>query len=245
MKNEIKEINIINKEGTLVATSREIATNFNKRHSDVLEKINKTKAKTNSTEKSAQYFIASKYVDTSGKENKEYLLTKDGFSLIVMGFTGSKALQFKMAYIDKFNEMENTLKEQSTKLTGVEPQVLQLAQGMQIIGQVVGSIQKTINNVQEFVKDSLNSKDIQIDRTAEMIGLRDKNTKMLSSTLKDKISELIGIRITATNQIYKNMKNRVFKEYNVFKWEDIPIGQYNKVYAYIDSIEKDDINFYV
>ncbi len=40
----------------------------------------------------------------------KYNLTKDGFTLLVMGFTGKKALQFKMMYINEFNRMEEELK---------------------------------------------------------------------------------------------------------------------------------------
>lgn len=41
--------------------------------------------------------------------NKCYLMTRDGFSLLVMGFTGQKALEWKLRYIEAFNEMENSL----------------------------------------------------------------------------------------------------------------------------------------
>lgn len=106
-----KIINVSNKDGKLVVSSREVAENFGKRHSDVLEKIHVLIAQVNSTENSVQYFILSRYVDSSGKANKEYLLTRDGFSLLVMGFTGQKALDWKLKYITAFNEMENALKE--------------------------------------------------------------------------------------------------------------------------------------
>jgi phage regulator Rha-like protein len=44
------------------------------------------------------------------RTQKEYLLTRDGFSLVVMGFTGQKALQWKLKYIEAFNKMEAQLK---------------------------------------------------------------------------------------------------------------------------------------
>lgn len=56
------------------------------------------------------FFVESKYKDPSGKMNKCYILTRDGFSLLVMGFTGQKALEWKLKYINAFNYMENTLK---------------------------------------------------------------------------------------------------------------------------------------
>ena len=55
------------------------------------------------------FFIESKYKDASGKQNKCYLMTRDGFSLLVMGFTGQKALEWKLKYIEAFNYMEESL----------------------------------------------------------------------------------------------------------------------------------------
>ena len=67
--------------------------------------------KLHSAEKSVQlFFFKTFYKDASGKSNKEYLMNRDGFSLLVMGFTGTKALEWKLKYINAFNEMEATLK---------------------------------------------------------------------------------------------------------------------------------------
>lgn len=106
----LEEIKIKEEKGVMVVSSREISLNFEKRHSDVLEKIESLMREMNSTEKSVQYFILNNYKDDSGKSNKEYLLTRDGFSLLVMGFNGSKALKWKLKYIEAFNNMEEYIK---------------------------------------------------------------------------------------------------------------------------------------
>lgn len=62
-------------------------------------------------ENSIGYFIPSTYQDDKGETRNEYLLTRDGFSLLVMGFTGQKALEWKLKYIDAFNQMETALRE--------------------------------------------------------------------------------------------------------------------------------------
>lgn len=55
-------------------------------------------------------FIETQYQNEQNKQwYKEYLLTRDGFSLLVMGFTGSKALEWKLKYIEAFNKMEQSL----------------------------------------------------------------------------------------------------------------------------------------
>src|SRR5699024_1413672 len=105
-------INIENKEGDLVVSSREIAANFNKRHDQVLRDIdNKIKSLETSPQKCGHLFIENEYEDNYKRKQREYLLTKDGFSFMVMGFTGSKADQWKLKYIEAFNKMEKALKE--------------------------------------------------------------------------------------------------------------------------------------
>lgn len=104
------EITKMNEEEVLTVSSREVAEDFGKRHSDVLESVSGAISLFDSTENSAQYFIESKYKDASGKSNKEYLLTRDGFTLLVMGFTGMEAFQWKLKYIKAFNTMEKELK---------------------------------------------------------------------------------------------------------------------------------------
>lgn len=54
-------------------------------------------------------FIEAEYIDAQGKPRKQYIITKDGFALLAMGFTGAKALQFKIAYINAFNRMERLI----------------------------------------------------------------------------------------------------------------------------------------
>lgn len=55
-------------------------------------------------------FTESTYISSRGRKEIEYLMNRDGFSLLVMGFTSSKALEWKLKYIDAFNKMEDRLK---------------------------------------------------------------------------------------------------------------------------------------
>lgn len=99
-----------NKENVLVANSRDIAEVFEKEHAKVLRSIDDLISE-NPILASQNYFIESKYkAENNNKSYKEFLLTRDGFSLLVMGFTGSKALEWKLKYIRAFNEMEKELK---------------------------------------------------------------------------------------------------------------------------------------
>lgn len=100
--------------GVLVADSLEVAERFGKSHKNVLQTIDNLVTNlaaefsaTNAEPES--YFIPSDY-QNRGKTYKKYLLTRDGFSLLVMGFTGPAALHWKLLYIEAFNKMEQTLR---------------------------------------------------------------------------------------------------------------------------------------
>lgn len=98
-------INIKTFEGIQVTSSREVAENFGKRHSHVCDIIRNLTAENSEVKK----MIIETTYEHRGNIYREYLLTRDGFSLLVMGFTGSKALEWKLKYIQAFNKMEQKL----------------------------------------------------------------------------------------------------------------------------------------
>lgn len=101
------EINLLTKEDQILASSLDIAEHFEKRHDHTLRDIEKFEK---DVPNFGEMFIRTLTEDSYGRPRKEYLLTRDGFSLLVMGFTGSKALEWKLKYIEAFNSMEKALK---------------------------------------------------------------------------------------------------------------------------------------
>jgi Rha family phage regulatory protein len=90
-------------DGIVTADSREIADHFEKEHRHVLRDIDTLKE---DVPNFGQMFLAGIYLDSYGREQRKYDMTRDGFSLLAMGFTGSKALSWKLAYIKAFNALE-------------------------------------------------------------------------------------------------------------------------------------------
>lgn len=124
MENEIK---LLNQDGKVVVSSRVVAQDFGKRHNDVLRAI-ESKLE-NVILRSQNYFIESTYkVEGNNKSYKEYLMTRDGFAFIVMGFTGSKADEFKLKYIEAFNKMKETIKNNKLQLSNEQKAILQVVQ---------------------------------------------------------------------------------------------------------------------
>ena len=93
----------------VVVNSRIVAERFNKEHKHVLESIRRI----SSAEISANEFYQQTTYCYQGRVLPEYLMNRDGFMLLVMGFTTKPAMQVKLAFINAFNEMEAKLKQQS------------------------------------------------------------------------------------------------------------------------------------
>ena len=102
------EIKTVNKEEVTVVTSLDIAETFGKEHRNVLADIRNIQSDISSAEFSALFYESS-YVGANGKKNPMYYMNRDGFTLLVMGYNGEKAMKFKLAYIRQFNAMEKAL----------------------------------------------------------------------------------------------------------------------------------------
>lgn len=99
----------LSQNGSVVtASSLEVAYHFEKNHQHVMESIRKL-SEAGCVENPTDLFITTKYKDGYGREQPCYFMTRDGFSLLVMGFTGEIALGWKLKYMKAFNEMERQL----------------------------------------------------------------------------------------------------------------------------------------
>ena len=96
--------------GQVVVSSRQIADDFEKRHDNILRDIETLRKDSLKIEEMFHYH---QEPDTYGRMQKSYLMNRDGFSILVMGFTGQKALEWKLKYIEAFNRMEKMLVEKA------------------------------------------------------------------------------------------------------------------------------------
>lgn len=109
----------ISKDKQAVTTSVRVAEVFGKRHDNILRQINSLIGSLREqqdfthlkNEVSTIKYAVGEYADSTGRKLKQYIMNRDGFTLLAMGFTGSKALKFKLQYIQAFNEMEAKLRK--------------------------------------------------------------------------------------------------------------------------------------
>lgn len=103
-------IDVHQKDGVLVTTSRCVAQVFEKEHKHVMRDIRAILEANPDSNFNQSNFGLVDYADTKGEKRPEYLLTRDGTMLLIMGYTGPKAMMLKTAYIKRFNEMEAIVK---------------------------------------------------------------------------------------------------------------------------------------
>lgn len=201
-------INIQNKDGVAVVSSRVVAYDFDKQHKHVLEAIDNLIKEMGVAEKSADLFIESKYQHPQNKQwYKEYLLTRDGFSLLVMGFTGKEALQWKLQYIEAFNKMEEQIKQAShNPYANLSPElqsIIMLDQKQQMLEQQVQTVQQKVNEIEEnakldpaeysLVSKRVSSRVYEVQKERQM-NLNKKQIGELFRALNRDILEITGVK---------------------------------------------------
>ncbi|MFV0344313.1 MAG: Rha family transcriptional regulator [Anaerocolumna sp.] len=102
------EIVKMNKQEVTVVSSLDVAETFEKDHKHVMEDIRRIGDVISTAEFSALFNLED-YKASNGKTNPMYYMNRDGFTLLAMGYTGEKAMKFKLAYIKQFNAMEKAL----------------------------------------------------------------------------------------------------------------------------------------
>lgn len=98
----------------IVTDSRSVAKNFGKEHAKVIRSIEGIISETPKMASQKMFYEDTYKTEGNNKSYKMYLMNRDGFSLLVMGFTGAKALEWKLKYIQAFNEMEKELANKNT-----------------------------------------------------------------------------------------------------------------------------------
>lgn len=182
--NQLINLGLTTKDERVLVSSRIIAEKFNKEHWIVVRAIeDKVKSLTQQNCGVKNLFIDAAYKH-KGNNYKEYMLTRDGFAFIVMGFTGKKADIWKLEYIEAFNAMETFIRERissewkETRIKGKlarrnETDVimnklipLALSQGSKNAGKLYMTYSKLVNSC---VGIPANSREKATQRTLDVI----------------------------------------------------------------------------
>lgn len=192
-----------------VTSSRLIADYFGKRHDTVIRTIRKLGC---SSEFNRHNFVEITYIDTRGRKQPEYLMTKDGFTILAMGFTGAKAMQFKEAYIKAFNKMEGLLKGNTTILQ-LEKRIEALEKANKPFKKV--SEESILNDYFTALKQALDSnkyylkhKSTNETRPGELLGVYDMFTYSIIGQKSYEIYKAISDNPVHRQALYNLLLNR-------------------------------------
>lgn len=103
------------------------------------------------------------------------------------------------------------------------------------MAKVVIETKEAVNNMAGLLHDQSEIYDADRENLKDLIGFRSVNTTRMCNTVKEKLNEKLGKRIRANDREYLKVKKEIFKEFEVIKWEDIPVEKYNSVFAFVDT----------
>lgn len=212
-------INVLRQGGNLVVSSREIAENFEKQNKHVMEAIRDLET---SVENSTHLFIPSTYQDSYGREQREYLLTRDGFTLLAMGFTGKKALDWKLKYIEAFNKMEAVIKKPMSAMQLMELQ-------FQAIKEVDSKVNEVNQDLQTFKMD-MPILGIECDRITTAV--RRKGVRCLGGKDSDAYQDK-----SLRGRVYADIYGQLKREFGVSSYKAIKRSQTDTAVKVIDAYE--------
>lgn len=171
---------VIMRDKQAVTTSLQVAESFGKKHYHIMDSIRKLTIENSIVEK---MFVKETYMNKQNHEQPMYYMNRDGFTLLAMGLTGKKALEFKLSYIDAFNKMEDHIKADSRGLV-LENQ--KLKEEVDLLKDENLSLLRENNKIQgkyiEVLESSvsLQNKVNSIDSIAEPIKSETSTSKQLS-----------------------------------------------------------------
>lgn len=171
-------------DGKAVTSSLKVAEVFKKEHKRVLQDIRDLQC---SESFRLHNFVPSYYLNSQNKEMPMYILSKDGFTLLAMGYTGEKAMKFKEEYIMAFNEMDSIIKSQF-KVPTTFSEALRLAAEQQEKIELQEKIIEEQKPKAEFYDEVMDSKTtIDMQAVAKTLNMGMGRTKLFDFLRNKKV----------------------------------------------------------
>lgn len=208
-----------------------VAKEFGKEHNKVVRDINNLAC---SQEFRAANFGESSYVSEQCKEFPMFTMTKDGFSFLVMGYTGKKAAQFKEAYINAFNKMESEIRSSvkpKTQLEILQMSINQLVEQEHRLSCVERDVAETKKEIEEMKQERIENGKLLLE--AEVSG-----NKVPEISMRNKIRRLVNQYAAATNTTQRDVWHNIYQ--NLYYAYNISINSYKdkKSQSNLDIAEK-------
>lgn len=206
-----------------------VAETFGKRHANVIRDIEKLLHTEDETlnSKLSLAFVLSSYNDSTGKSNPIYIMNKKGFSILVMGYNGVKALKFKNDFYDAFDTMEKALKEQQKPLSQLEI-LVQSAQALLEQSKRIENVEKRLDTIEQEREE--NGK--------LLLAVQVSSEKLPEMSVRDKIRQLVNRYSSATNTKQQDVWHKVYDQLYYLYHTNIRAYKKEKRETYLDVAER-------
>ncbi|MCY9708655.1 Rha family transcriptional regulator [Paenibacillus alvei] len=202
--------------GRVVTDSLTVAEVFEKAHDKVLRDIRGLGC---SDDFRLSNFGESTYINGQGREMPKYLITEQGFTLLAMGYTGQRAMEFKERYISEFDRMRQQLQSGVPSLSPNQAMAIALQQTAEMMTKVP-VLESRIDQVEQKVDEQITLASGEQRRLQKAI-----NSKVYSLTQdKEERSEYF-------RQLHREIKNRC----QVTSYKDVLRTDLQRVLKYVEG----------
>lgn len=209
------QVNLVARNGAVFANSLDVANVFEKQHKDVLRTIN------NMSERGKRNFTPSSYINAQNRKMPMYEMNRDGFAFLVMGFTGDKADNFKLDFIDGFNALEAEMR----KLQNPQANQIQFLQGM------LDSISTMDNRVTTLEQ----SRRMENWQEKELLDLKNKRVYELAKAYNFENDEAM------IKKVHSRIWNAFKKHFRLPRYNELPCVKFDEGKSFIVNISFSDI----
>lgn len=202
--------------GQAVTDSLTVAEVFGKEHRRVLQDIRDMEC----SEKFREHnFVQSTYVNSQKKEMPKYSMSKKGFTLLAMGYTGKQAMIFKEAYIEQFEEMEQRLKA---------PRVLSERE------QLIASMKLSLETSEELttVKNDL---ELVKHQVSEELTLNHGQQQTLHHDIKKRVESIKGDYELTNREIYSQIHSHLRRAFAAPRYMFVKRKDFDEAISWVKS----------
>lgn len=206
-----------------VTTSLKVAEIFEKEHRVVMKSIRNLTAQNYAVKK---MFVEDSYLNSRNQQQPMFYMNRDGFTLLAMGFTGSKAMEFKLKYIDAFNKMEKQIKEETKFRLPTN-----LNEMSTMFYSVMKDQDKKIEEQGEKVNFLMNLSGLTSPRNKELTKTRNKKIIQVCGGSESNSYQDKSLRSKLYNELFKSYRHR----FDVNQYVDTPMKRFDEAKDYINN----------
>lgn len=215
----------------ILTTSLMVAEKFGKEHQHVLRDV-RSLIEGVSNLGDTPMFVETTYInEQNGQEYPMFVMNRDGFTLLVMGYTGKKALKFKLDYIAAFNSMEKQLREQQQKpLTSAQMFALQANINLEYENRI-SKVEQRLNAIEQEREE--NGK--------RLLETSISNTPLPQMSLRDQVRQLVNQYSSANNMKQPDVWHKIYDQMYYLYHISIRAYKRNKGENNLDVAERNSL----